>query len=146
MSLTQTLVDMPQWTWLVFGGLIFRLFVLGYLRGGAAGHRLPLPPGPEGWPIIGNLLEFPKRGQPRYFHKLAQTYGPYKSNITDPFVRVTPIQSSGDVVHLKVLGQRMVILNTVKAAQDLLEKRSSVYSDRPPAVMSTLCVRFNCYS
>ena len=53
---------------------------------------------------------------------------------------------SGDIVHLKVLGQRMIVLNTVKAARDLLDKRSSVYSDRPPFVMGDLCVSRSYYS
>ena len=36
----------------------------------------------------------------------------------------------GDVIHLSALGQHTIILNSVEAAWDLLEKRSSVYSDR----------------
>ena len=32
---------------------------------------------------------------------------------------------------LKVLGQTIVILNSHKAARDLLEKRGTIYSDRP---------------
>jgi hypothetical protein len=37
----------------------------------------------------------------------------------------------GDVVSLKVPGQRLVILNSAQAAEDLLEKRSAIYSGRP---------------
>ena len=39
--------------------------------------------------------------------------------------------TTGDVVSVSVLGQNIVILNTCKAAVDLLEKRSAIYSDRP---------------
>ena len=39
--------------------------------------------------------------------------------------------SLGDVVSVTTLGQRVVILNSLQAATDLLEKRSSIYSDRP---------------
>ncbi|KAF5329266.1 hypothetical protein D9619_009011 [Psilocybe cf. subviscida] len=41
----------------------------------------------------------------------------------------------GDVVHIDVFGQSMIILNSLKAARDLLEKRSSIYSDRPRFVL-----------
>ena len=30
-----------------------------------------------------------------------------------------------------VLGQRLVIINSYKAAKDLLDKRGEIYSDRP---------------
>lgn len=33
-------------------------------------------------------------------------------------------------MHLDVMGQHFVILNTEEAAIDLLEKRSAIYSDR----------------
>ncbi|KAI0321144.1 cytochrome P450 [Amylostereum chailletii] len=36
-----------------------------------------------------------------------------------------------DIVYIETLGQSIVILNSVKAASDLLDKRSSIYSDRP---------------
>ena len=36
----------------------------------------------------------------------------------------------GDIIHLSAFGQHTIILNSVEAACDLLEKRSSVYSDR----------------
>ena len=41
----------------------------------------------------------------------------------------------GDVVHLEIFGKHMIILNTFEAAQDLMEKRSAIYSDRPRFVM-----------
>lgn len=34
-------------------------------------------------------------------------------------------------MHLRVLGQSMIVLNSERAAKDLLEKRSASYSDRP---------------
>ncbi|KAI5831512.1 cytochrome P450 [Schizophyllum commune Tattone D] len=37
-----------------------------------------------------------------------------------------------DVLHLNILGQSIVILNSVKAAVNLLDKRGTIYSDRPP--------------
>ena len=41
----------------------------------------------------------------------------------------------GSICSIRVFGQRIVILNSLKAATDLLEKRSSIYSDRPRLVL-----------
>lgn len=37
---------------------------------------------------------------------------------------------AGPVVHLGILDRSIVVLSTVKAASDLLDKRSAIYSDR----------------
>ena len=42
---------------------------------------------------------------------------------------------TGDIVHLEVFGQHVIVLNSAKAAKDLFERRSSIYSSRPFAVM-----------
>lgn len=39
---------------------------------------------------------------------------------------------SGDVVSFSLMGQRIVILNSLESAIDLLEKKSTIYSDRQP--------------
>lgn len=41
----------------------------------------------------------------------------------------------GDVVYLQVFRQPIVVLNSLEAAQDLLDKRSHIYSDRPNFVL-----------
>ena len=38
-------------------------------------------------------------------------------------------------MHVKIFGQSMVILHSLEAARDLLDKRSSIYSDRPRFVL-----------
>ncbi|KAJ7674371.1 cytochrome P450 [Mycena rosella] len=70
-----------------------------------------LPPGPPGDPVIGNLRYMPTDQSAEVFHEWSKKYG--------------------DVMYLEVLGRRIVILDTHQAAVDLLEKRSSNYSDRP---------------
>ena len=47
-----------------------------------------------------------------------------------PVASPTRVPSGSDVVHVDVLGSHIVILNSIKAANDLLDKRSSIYSDR----------------
>jgi hypothetical protein len=42
----------------------------------------------------------------------------------------TQLCSGSDVIHVDVMGSHIVILNSMKSANELLEKRSSIYSDR----------------
>lgn len=41
-------------------------------------RKLPLPPGPKGWPIIGNLLEFPKKRRSEIFSKWGNVSGMFE--------------------------------------------------------------------
>ncbi|KAG6832009.1 hypothetical protein H0H92_006045 [Tricholoma furcatifolium] len=70
-----------------------------------------LPPGPPADPIIGHARMIPAKGQDVFFYELGKLYG--------------------DVVQLRVLDRSMIILNSVEAAEDLLDARSYNYSDRP---------------
>lgn len=38
---------------------------------------LPLPPGPPGWPLIGNLLDFPTNAPYKAFGAMSSQYGKY---------------------------------------------------------------------
>ncbi|KAF8492384.1 cytochrome P450, partial [Russula emetica] len=74
-----------------------------------------LPPGPRGYPIIGNVLEL--RTQPWFkFTEWRKQYG--------------------DIIYLNAVGQPMVILNSQKVAADLLDRRASIYSDRPRNIVA----------
>ncbi|KDQ34242.1 hypothetical protein PLEOSDRAFT_1100168 [Pleurotus ostreatus PC15] len=73
--------------------------------------RLPLPPGPKGYPIVGNLFD-----KPTEYHWVK--YLEWSK------------QFDSDVVSFHVFGQPTIILNSRKAVNDLLSVRSSLYSDR----------------
>ncbi len=73
--------------------------------------RLPLPPGPRGLPFVGKVFGRPTRHLWLTYLKWGETFG--------------------DVMSFKVFGQPIVVVNSFKAASDLLEKRSSNYSTRP---------------
>ncbi|KAJ3522356.1 hypothetical protein NM688_g8885 [Phlebia brevispora] len=74
-------------------------------------QRLPLPPGPKGLPFIGNVLDMPKEKESEKFTEWRHLYG--------------------DIVSLRLFGQTMIILNSPKVAVEMLERKSSIYSDRP---------------
>lgn len=90
-------------------GLSF-VFVIYKWKLGAR-KRLSLPPGPRPDPIIGHLRLIPSIGQDLFFYQLGKVYG--------------------DVLYLRVFWRSIVVLNSVDAAVELLEKRSAIYSDRP---------------
>ncbi|KAJ7665191.1 cytochrome P450 [Mycena polygramma] len=75
----------------------------------------PLPPGPKGLPIVGNLADFPQTQAWVTFAEWAREYGP--------------------IVHVKVLGTTIIVLNDLEYATDMLEKKSRIYSNRPTLVM-----------
>ncbi|KAK4553134.1 hypothetical protein LTR86_009861 [Recurvomyces mirabilis] len=82
--------------------------------------RRRLPPGPPGWPLIGNLLEAPKSHPWLTFTELHKKYGP---------------------VFSMVFGANTVIfLGTQSVARELLEKRSNIYSSRPRMTMVGECI------
>ncbi|PVF96174.1 cytochrome P450 [Serendipita vermifera] len=74
-----------------------------------------LPPGPKREHFIGNLRNFPER-------KWQETFTKWKSRF-------------GDIIYVDVMGTPMLILNSLEAAQDLLEKRGDIYSSRPYTIM-----------
>ena len=41
------------------------------------GRNVPLPPGPPGWPLIGNLLDFPTDAPYKTFGAMSSKYGKY---------------------------------------------------------------------
>ncbi|KAF8799116.1 cytochrome P450 [Phlegmacium glaucopus] len=77
---------------------------------------LPLPPGPKKLPLLGNLLDFPKRSE---WLKYAGWAKEFNSNI----------------IHIYAFGRNVIILNSFEVAVDLCDKRSSIYSSRPASPM-----------
>ncbi|KIK52671.1 hypothetical protein GYMLUDRAFT_100644 [Collybiopsis luxurians FD-317 M1] len=80
---------------------------------------LPLPPGPKGWPIIGNLFEIPKEKAHLQYTKMSQTY-------------------QSDLIYLNAAGTPILVLNSEDATSDLLVERFQLYSDRPQGTMGIL--------
>lgn len=82
---------------------------------GKSKARLPLPPGPKGWPFVGNLLQMPKNRPWLWFQQLGQQY-------------------NSDIISVNLAGNQLIILNNIEDAHELLDKRSAKYSSRPHMV------------
>ena len=54
------------------------------------------------------------------------------------------MSSAGDVLSFHVFGQVIIVLNSVNATKDLLDKRGEIYSDRPVIQFYNMCgLRFD---
>jgi len=95
----------------------------------ASRSRHSLPPGPPADPFIGHLRYIPSENPEDKFSEWSKQYGMYWGFKTATASNWACL--AGDVMLLHVFNRKMIILNSVEAAVDLMEKRSSNYSDRP---------------
>ncbi|EPQ50056.1 cytochrome P450 [Gloeophyllum trabeum ATCC 11539] len=72
---------------------------------------LPYPPGPKPWPFFGNYFQIPSKTPWHLYGQWGKQYG--------------------DLVHIRIFNEHIIIVNSGAVARDLLEKRSNIYSDRP---------------
>ncbi|KAJ7663410.1 cytochrome P450 [Mycena polygramma] len=87
---------------------LFTFPIYSYIRK----NRSPsLPPGPRGLPLIGNVLDIPTVAQWLTFAELGDVWG--------------------DIMCLTALGQTLIVVNSNKVAEDLLESHGATLSDRP---------------
>ncbi|THU96290.1 cytochrome P450 [Dendrothele bispora CBS 962.96] len=77
--------------------------------------NITLPPGPPRKPIVGNLFDIPQ-------HKSWLKFSEWH-------------KQHGDLVYVEALGNKILVLNTMKAVNDLLVDRANIYSDRPTFTM-----------
>src|SRR5258708_3179259 len=52
------------------------------------------------------------------------------SSLPAPVSQLTASLSGSDIIHTDVMGSHVFILNSIKTAHDLLDMRSTIYSDR----------------
>ncbi|KAJ7069771.1 cytochrome P450 [Mycena amicta] len=100
-------------------GLLFAYWVNKALKAWRENpSSLPYPPGPHPLPLLGNIRQFPSSFPWLTYQEWGRQYGP--------------------IMHVKAFSDHIVIINSAKIADDLLEKRSHVYSDRPVIPMLAL--------
>ena len=65
------------------------------------------------------------------FTEWRKTYGNSGPSIATLAPNHTGYSSAGNIIHLSVFGRPVIVLDSANAALDLLERRSSIYADRP---------------
>ncbi|KAJ7104566.1 cytochrome P450 [Mycena crocata] len=81
------------------------------------------PPGPRGLPFVGNIFDVPSGELWLQFAKFGDVWG--------------------DISSITVFGQTMVIINSFKVAEDLLDVRGANFSERPIVPMGGELIGFN---
>ena len=97
--------------------VVIAIFVVAY---GIKQHRrrVKLPPGPPRLPIIGNLHQLPSKDQWTVYKQWVEEYGP--------------------LVSADFGGTDVVIIGDHETARELMDKRGSIYSDRPRMVRTAI--------
>ncbi|KAF8208101.1 cytochrome P450 [Mycena galopus ATCC 62051] len=89
--------------------------------------NLPFPPGPRpsAIPFVGNIANMPSSQEWRTFYEWGLVHGP--------------------LIMVQIMGQKICIINSYEVANDLLNERSLIYSDRPamPMVNDLMDWKFN---
>lgn len=85
--------------------------------------RRRMPPGPRPLPLIGNIHQIPKSYPWLGYTDMFKRYGP--------------------LVTMQFGPQQAIMIGSIEAARDLLDKRNTIYSSRPRAPMIQECISKN---
>ncbi|KAF8908536.1 cytochrome P450 [Gymnopilus junonius] len=96
---------------LVAGGLVI-WFIKRVFYSSNNSRNAPYPPGPKPKPFIGNALDFPQ-------------FRPYEAYVE------WGKRYSSDILYASALGNKILIVNKLEDADELLDRRARKYSDRP---------------
>ena len=61
--------------YLLAGATLFGLWAISARKSQSNPNRLPLPPGPKGYPVVGNLFEMPREKMWLLYDRWHQSYG-----------------------------------------------------------------------
>ena len=107
--------------------LVSSLVAFSAIRDYQRRRGLPYPPGPRPLPLIGNLFDIRKEFSWLSYTELSKKHGMIYFAPKKLLIKYM----TGNVLSFRVFGNVVVVLNSTKAAKDLLESRGDIYSDRP---------------
>ncbi|KAL4064159.1 cytochrome P450 [Scleroderma yunnanense] len=105
---------MFSYTWIDISLAVVAIYLVKQIS--ASWHPAPFPPGPKPLPLIGNMLDIPSIGSWLTFSEWATKFG--------------------DIIHVRVPGKHIIVLNSPRLAIDMLDRKGSKYSDRPSVPMA----------
>ncbi|KIW75333.1 hypothetical protein Z517_10074 [Fonsecaea pedrosoi CBS 271.37] len=109
-----------QLPYLSYGLLVLGIYVVYRIL--RIGRRDPrMPKGPPTLPILGNFHQIPSTGMYRQFREWAKEYGP--------------------VFSLKFGPSNIIVLSDREAIHELIDKKGSIYSDRPTTYVGNLLTK-----
>ncbi|KAK7035675.1 cytochrome P450 [Favolaschia claudopus] len=81
--------------------------------------KMPLPPSPKGYPLVGNVFDMPPSQSWITFAEWGKKYG--------------------GIMSVTLMGQPFIIINDPAIATEVLDQRGNNYADRPTFEMANLC-------
>ena len=117
----------------VVGVLLTITASLVLLRRWHRNAKVPYPPGPKGYPVIGNVLDIPHGALLwKAVIPMGKEYSEWLSLATHGcgLCRLISVDAGSDILYLNFLGADLIFLNSNEAILDLSEKRSGIYSGR----------------
>lgn len=114
--------------------LIFSLalyvLVLVWLKTKSLKKHPPLPPGPPAELLIGHIRSIPPNDEKEmFFYDLGKKYGICIASSN--WDRLNVHVKLGGIIHLKLPGKILIVLNDQHIATEILDKRGVIYSGRP---------------
>ena len=92
------------------------------------GRQRPLPPSPRADPVIGHARYISADFSWITFAEWGKKWGEYWLVC---LMCMCWRYSLGGIIYLHLFGRPLIVLNDLKIARELLDKRGSIYSDRP---------------
>ena len=118
---------------LIVSALLF-IAIAVFLSG--AKKNGPLPPGPRGLPLVGNIFQLSEDAW-HQFTEWKHTYSRLFYIFTSFYIiHGRRCASTGPIIHLNLFGQSVIVLSSNKVAADLLDRRAAIYSDRPRFIIA----------
>jgi hypothetical protein len=91
-----------------------------------------VPSGPKRLPILGNAFQLKNKGW-MFESECKQKFGPSNSAFLPTPLTIELLEH---IMYLNALGQPIIVINSLKVAFELLDRRANIYSDRPRFIVS----------